>query len=77
MRHIINTNHIHLKELDSLVSNLETSITTSKSSNTPHMSKLESEIVVLQDHLKSLEKDAIIWASRLKDMLFMIKQDNT
>lgn len=62
----MSTLHFYLKELDSCIFNFETSMIISKFSKTPQMSKLESDIVVLQKHLKTHDKkNAIAWASIL------------
>ena len=63
----INTFHTQMNELDSCISLFKTSMTTSKYPDTSHMSKLESEIAVIQDHLKTHEKDGITWTSKLKE----------
>ena len=65
--HMINTLHIHLNELDSHIFNFESSMTIAKYHDTSHMSKLERDIAVLQDHLEIHKKEAITWASKLQD----------
>lgn len=65
--HIINTFHIQIQELNSRISLFETSMTPSKYPDTFHTSKLESGIAIIQDHLKTDEKDAITWTSKIKE----------
>ena len=62
--HTIGTLHTHLKEVDSRISNFETSMTTLKYFDNSHMSKLERDIAILQDHLKTHEKEST-WAYKL------------
>ena len=45
--HTINTIHTHVKELNSYISNVETSMTTSKHHDISHMSKIERTIATL------------------------------
>lgn len=42
-------------------------MTPSKYPDTFHTSKSESGIAIIQDHLKTHEKDAITWTSKLKE----------
>lgn len=56
--HTISRFHTHMNELDSHVSNFKTTMMTSKYLDTSHMSKVERDMVVLQDHLKTHDKDA-------------------
>lgn len=63
--HMIGILHIHLNELDSRISNFESSMTIARYPDTSHMSKLERDIIVLQDNLETHQKEATTWTSKL------------
>lgn len=78
--HTICTFHTHVKEFDSRISNVETSMTTSKHYDISHMSKIERNIAGLQDHFKTHEKRCYYMTSKLKEdgqaFFLIIKQYN-
>lgn len=56
--HTLDTLHIHMKKLDSRIFKFDTSMILLKYHVTSHMSKLERDIAIQQEHLKTHERNA-------------------